>query len=66
MGGEREVIFEFHTFGNATKVSAFDVATMTEISVMGATGVGQEVLKRLALRKLEYVLRRKSDRKPSR
>ncbi len=56
----REVIFEFLPMGSFVKVSAMDVATMTEISIQGPLNAGEEILKKNALLRLEYVLR-KSD-----
>jgi hypothetical protein len=53
-----EVIFEFRTLGNVVKVSAVHVATNTEVCLMGPPGAGEYVLKKAALRKLEYVLKR--------
>jgi hypothetical protein len=54
----REVIFEFRPVGNLVRVTAMDVATMTEISIQGPLNAGEEILKRNALRRLEYVLRK--------
>jgi hypothetical protein len=54
----REVIFEFLQVGHAVKVSAIDVATGTEVSIVGDPVVGEAALKRLAARKLDYVLAR--------
>ena len=59
MGGEREVIFEFRRVGSAVKVSAVDVATGTEVSIVGDPAVGEAALQRLARRKLDYVLARR-------
>ncbi len=55
----REVILEFHQLGSYVKVSAMDVQTLTEISVQGAANSPQSVLKNNALRRLEYVMRKK-------
>lgn len=54
----REVIFEFRQLGGIVRVSAMDVATMTEISIQGPASAGEEVLKYNALARLEYVLRK--------
>ena len=54
----REVIFEFRPVGNVMKVSAMDVATMTEISIQCPISAGEEVFKKNALMRLEYVLRK--------
>ena len=59
MTERREVIFEFHRIGNSVKVSAVEVESGVEVSIVGNPAVGETVLKRLALRKLEYVLARK-------
>ena len=59
MPERREVIFEFHRVGNAVKVSAVEVESGVEVSIVGDPAVGEIALKRLALRKLEYVLARK-------
>jgi len=55
----REVLFEFHRIGNYIRVSAIDTRTNTEIHIVGAPGYGDETLKRLALRKLKWVLLKK-------
>ena len=52
----REVLFEFQRVGNYIRVSAIDTRSNTEIQIVGAPGYSEEMLKRLALRKLKYVL----------
>jgi hypothetical protein len=62
MAGRRrggEVIIEFYYVGNAVKVSAIDPVTLTEVSIVGSPEIGEEELKRTAIRKLEYVLAKK-------
>ncbi|MGB8275963.1 MAG: hypothetical protein WCF16_11935 [Alphaproteobacteria bacterium] len=54
--GNREVILEFQTLGNAVKVTAVDTATLIEVSIVGPPSAGEEALKRTVLRKLDYVL----------
>jgi hypothetical protein len=54
---ESEVIFEFVRIGDVVKVSALHVATDVEVSLVGDPRAGQHGLRRLALRKLAYVLR---------
>lgn len=54
----REVIIEFFPVGQIVKVSAMDIKSLTEISIQGPANAGQEVLKRNALRRLEYVLKK--------
>ena len=51
-----EVLFELHRVGAYMKVSAIDAETGTEVCIVGDPKVGQGHLKRLALRKLEYVM----------
>lgn len=55
----REVIIEFFPVGQYVKVSAMDTATLTEISIQGPAGAGEEMLKRNAIKRLEYVLKKK-------
>jgi hypothetical protein len=56
MTTSREVLFEFRRVGNAVKVSAIDVETAIEISIVGDARAPQAQLKAVALRKLQYVL----------
>ena len=55
----REVILEFIPMGGIVKVTAFDTQSMTEISIQGPKNAGETVLKQNALRRLEYVLKKK-------
>lgn len=55
----REVIIEFFPIGQIVKVSAMDVASLTEISIQGPQSAGEETLKRNALKRLDYVLKKK-------
>ena len=59
MSAEREVIFEFLRIGAALKVTAIDVASGIEASMVGDPHAGQETLRRLAKQKLDYVMSRK-------
>jgi hypothetical protein len=54
----REVIFEFRPVGNLMRVMAMDTATMTEVLTQGPANAGEEALKKNALLRLEYVLRK--------
>lgn len=54
----REVIIEFHPVGNIVKVSAMDTASLTEVSIQGPASAGEAMLKRNAIKRLEYVLRK--------
>ncbi|MBL8637228.1 MAG: hypothetical protein JNN09_01875 [Alphaproteobacteria bacterium] len=57
----RTVLIEFSKIGNLTKVSAFDEKTLTEVSISGPSSCGEEVLRRNAIKRLEYVLRKKGE-----
>ena len=59
MSAEREIIFEFLRIGAALKVTAVDVASGVEASMVGDPNAGQETLRRLAKQKLDYVMGRK-------
>jgi hypothetical protein len=54
----REVIFEFRPVGNIMRVTAMDTETMTEIIIQCPAGAGEDVFKKNALKRLEYVLRK--------
>lgn len=55
----REIIIEFHPVGHFMKVSAMDTQTLTEISIQGPANTPQDILQRNALKRLEYVLKKK-------
>lgn len=55
----REVIFEFIKVGNIMRVTAVDVATMTEVIVQCPVSAGEAMFKKQGLMRLEYVLRKK-------
>ncbi len=56
-GQENEVLLElFYTSSRSVKVIAIDPITGTEVVMVGDKNQGEEVLKRLAARKLHYVL----------
>jgi uncharacterized protein DUF6898 len=50
------VLFEFVRYGNSVKVSAIDPETGTEVAIVGDPRTGIETLKRIATRKLIYVM----------
>lgn len=52
----REVLFEFQRHGNVVKVTAIDPVTNTEVSMVGHPRYGEALLKRIAIRKLIYVI----------
>lgn len=55
----REVIFEFYRLGNLVKVSAMDTKTLTEASIQCPVSMTEDIMKRNALKRLEYVLKKK-------
>ncbi|MBT3361080.1 MAG: hypothetical protein HN403_15765 [Rhodospirillales bacterium] len=57
---QRTVYFEFIRVGNVVKVSAIDSRTGTEVSIVGSPKAGQETLKRVAARKLRYVMEKRA------
>ena len=57
--GGREVIIEMITIGNAVKVSAMDTKTLTEISIQGPVDASEKTLKENAIKRLQYVLKKK-------
>ena len=56
---DREVIIEYKPVGAYVKVSAMDTASLTEISIQGPSSATEDMLKRNALKSLEYVLKKK-------
>ncbi len=52
----KQVLFEFVRVGHVVKVNAIDPETGIEVSMVGDAKASSETLKRLAARKLEYVL----------
>jgi hypothetical protein len=55
-----EYIIEFQQHGKSVKVSAVDTATMTEVSIIGPSNAGREELQQLAIKKLLFVLNKKT------
>lgn len=55
----RETLIEFIRVGAYVKVSAVDPETLTEVSIVGQPSYGESALEELAVRKLDYVLRKK-------
>ncbi len=53
---EDSIIIEFRRIGNSVRVSAMDPQTLTEVTVVGDAKALPDHLKRLAVRKLEYML----------
>jgi Domain of unknown function (DUF6898) len=61
----KEVIFEFHRVGNSVKVTAVDPETQIEVSIVGPARAGEAELRRVALDKLAYVLRKRGSAAPA-
>ncbi len=55
----REYLLEFQQVGRYVKVSAIDPVTNIEVSIVGDASATKAELERVAVRKLEYVLRKK-------
>lgn len=60
-GSGGEVIIEIYQVGNAVKVTAVDTETLVEVSIVGSPSQGEEMLKRSAINKLNYVLRKRRE-----
>ncbi|MEX0839618.1 MAG: serine hydroxymethyltransferase [Parvibaculum sp.] len=59
----REIIFEFTPIGASVKVTAVDVTSGLEVSVVAPSSAPRTELERIALQKLRYMLGRNADRK---
>jgi hypothetical protein len=57
----KEVLIELYQVGNSVKVSAVDPETGIEVSIVGSPSAGEETLKRTAINKLNYVLRKRRE-----
>lgn len=55
----REVIFEYFPVGISVKVTAIDVETALEVSVVGPSTAARSELERVAANKLRYMLARR-------
>ncbi|WP_448203454.1 DUF6898 family protein [Azospirillum sp. sgz302134] len=60
--GGGEVLFEYQRVGTYMKIIAIDPVTATEVSVVGPATGSMELLKRTAISKLQYVLKRGADK----
>ena len=58
--GKDEVLFEFVVRGNVVKATAIHAASGTEASIVGPANAARETLAQAALRKLQYVLTKKT------
>lgn len=59
MNRRPEYLLEFHRIGSYVKVSIIDPTTNIEASIVGDPRAREAELTRLAIRKLEYVMRKK-------
>lgn len=57
---DAEIIIEFIEVGQSVKVSAVDVASGVEVSIIGPVSATREQLEQTAVAKLKYVLSNKS------
>ena len=55
-----EYIIEFVSHGKSVKVSAIDAVTLQEVSIVGPASASKAELKTIAIRKLQYVINKKS------
>ena len=60
MAGGGEIFVEFVVQGNVVKVTAIDPASGTEVSIMGPAGAPRAALSDAAIRKLRYMVQKKS------
>jgi hypothetical protein len=61
MTAGREIILEFQRLGNAVKVTATDSETLVEVSIQGPAHASEGELRRAAIDKLNYVLRKRAE-----
>lgn len=54
--GDGEVLVEFYRVGNSVKVSAIDVMTYVEVSIIAPTDSTEKQMTDTVLQKLNYVL----------
>ncbi len=59
-GGGGEIYIEFVSQGTVTKVTAIDAKSGAEVSIMGPAGAPRAALSDAAVRKLRYVMAKKS------
>ena len=59
-GSGDEILIEMYQVGNSVKVTAVDTRTGTEATIVGSPSAGEEMLKRNAVKKLNYMLEKQS------
>jgi hypothetical protein len=57
----REIFFEMKRIGSVMRVTAIDAATGREVVIQGPANTSQRELQRLAIAKLEYVMKNKKN-----
>ncbi len=55
----REIYIEMNRIGQIVKVTAMDTASLTEVITQGPASAGEKALKDAAIKKLEFVMRKK-------
>ena len=55
----REIIIEYRPVGSVVRVAAIDAKTLTEVSIQGPANTPENILKNNAIKRLDYVLRKK-------
>ncbi|NVJ69271.1 MAG: hypothetical protein HWE08_02880 [Alphaproteobacteria bacterium] len=65
MAGSGDVIIEFIRIGNAVRVSAVCSHTGREVQIVGDPRASQKELEALAVKKLQYVMKRDAEKKQS-
>lgn len=55
----REIYIEMNRIGQIVKVTAMDTASLTEVITQGPVSAGEKALKDAAIKKLEFVMRKK-------
>jgi hypothetical protein len=61
MTADEGYIVEFRSIGGSVKVTAVDLETGREVSMVGTPAVGTQELAQLAVRKLRYVLNKEGN-----
>ncbi|MES2254681.1 MAG: hypothetical protein V4559_06525 [Pseudomonadota bacterium] len=58
--GMGEILLEFVVQGNVVKATAIHAATGVEACIVGPANAGRDILGQAAVRKLKYVMEKKS------
>lgn len=54
----RDILLEFIPVGQYVRATAFDTATLTEVSIQGPKAASESLLRFQVIKRLEYVLRK--------